>query len=340
MSVKIGVVGLGIGGQHVCSLAKIPDAEIVAFADLDNERVQMFAKEHGARAYSDWKALLDGEDELDALILATPAQVREEPIRAICQQGIALFCEKPPALTLAEAQRIRAAIDRAGVLNSVGFMYRWSPLAEKMRDLIAGRTRLFARGVVAWPVFDWVISGGAPKNLFRKAFCGGPLIEQAIHYQDVLRYITEDEPVLVQAVAELGSLISTKGRDCEETTAYLLRHESGMLSTHVHNWSHKGTIMEIQIVGDTYNLTWQMGDNDMRLTGVVDGKTINEAVKPNYYSDEIVGFVNAVKANDQSLIRSSYADACQSLAVCVAAAEAVTTGQSIIIDGRPDGFVA
>lgn len=331
MKLKIGVVGLGIGAVHVSSLDKIPEAQIVALADLDAERVQQFADERGARAYADWQSMLEGETELDAIILATPAKIRLEPIRAIAERGIALFCEKPPAVDLKSALEIRDIIESAGILNTVGFMYRWSPLALRMKELIAGRPRLFARGVVAWPVLDWVVSGAAPKSLYSKAACGGPLIEQAIHYQDVLRYITGDEPVSVHAIANLSTLLPPEGRDCEETTAYILRHESGMLSNHIHNWSHKGTVMQIQVVGDTYDLTWNMNHGDMKLTGTIDGESIHEASDSEYYFSEIVGFVNAVQQKDQSLIRSSYADACQSMAVCEAATNAVTSGEAVAI---------
>ncbi|MEO6907427.1 MAG: Gfo/Idh/MocA family oxidoreductase [Abditibacteriaceae bacterium] len=331
MSVKIGVVGLGIGTVHVESLSKMPDAEIVAFADLDEAKVQKFASEHDARGYSDWRAMLDGESELDAVILATPARIRREPIEAICARKIALFCEKPPAMNLEEARQIRSLIEDAGILNTVGFMYRWAPLAVKMRDMIAGRPRLFARGVVAWPVFDWVLAGIAPKNLFRKSGCGGPLIEQAIHYQDVLRYITGDEPISVQAIAELGNLIPQEERDCEETTAYMLRHQSGMLSTHIHNWSHKGLVMDMQIVGDNYDLTWQMAQFDMKLIGTFEGEKIDEISDAGCYFEEMVGFVQAVREQDQSILRSSYADACQTLAVCEAGTEAINSGKAFAI---------
>jgi len=49
-----------------------------------------------------------------------------------------------------------------------------------------------------------------------------------------------------------------------------------MLSAHVHNWSHKGTVMDIQIVGDNYDLIWHMTHNDMSFSGTIDGEEINE----------------------------------------------------------------
>jgi len=327
--VKVGVVGLGIGAVHVASLARIPEAEVVALADLDEARLQKFAHEHDAHAYSDWRAMLDGEAHLDAVILATPAVVRRDPIEALCERGIALFCEKPPAVSLDEALRISEIIERAAILNTVGFMYRWSPMAERMREIVFDRPRLFARGIVAWPVFDWVISGFAPKSLFSKAACGGPLIEQAIHFQDVLRYITGDEPQSVQAFAEQGCIYEQEGRDCEETTAYVLRHESGMLSTHIQNWSHKGTLLQLQIVGQDFDLTLHLNEPHMRLVGTLDSMPIDEAANVQCHFEEMVGFIRAVQHGDQSLLRSPYADACRSMAVCKAAADAVGSSSMV-----------
>lgn len=329
--VKCAVLGLGIGAVHLRNLAKISDAELVAVADLNMDLARKAAEQAGARAYGDLGALLDGEQELDAVIVATPAMVRRQPIEAICARRVALFCEKPPALNSIEAQAISDIIARAGILNSVGFMYRWSPQAHRLREMLAGRPRLFARTVVAWPIFDWVASGGVPKYLYSKARCGGPLIEQAIHFQDVLRYVTGDEPMRVEAMADLGRIAPLdSGRDCEETTAYLLRHESGMLSTHIHNWTHQGMLLQMQIVGQQFDLTWQM-EGERRLFGAIDGKNISETSDADPYFEELVGFVEAVRRKDQGLIRSSYADATRSLQVCEAAARAVETGEGVVI---------
>lgn len=330
MSVKIGVVGMGIGARHVENLERVPDAEIVAVADLNLEKAQAVGHRVGAVAYRDWQAMLNGSQDLDAVILATPASVREEPIRAICERKLALLCEKPPALCSAEATAISVIIESSGVLNTVGFMYRWNPLTTRMRELVANRPLLFARSVVAWPILQGVELGYVAKSLYSKAACGGPLIEQAIHFQDVLRYVTGDEPQSVQGVAELGNIIPQSTRDCEETTAYVMRHASGMLSTHVHNWSHKQTLIQLQVIGEALDLTMQM-EGELWLKGAVDGVEINESWDGNNYYEEIVGFVDAVQKNDQNLMRSPYADACRSFKVCEAATEAVSSGNAVKI---------
>ena len=330
-AVNIGLVGLGIGQTHLNNLANIPAANIAAIADLNLEKAGEYAAKHGANAYPDWRAMLAGEPNLDAVVLATPAKIRREPITAIAERGLALFCEKPPATNLAEALEISQIVTKSGILNTVGFMYRWTPLATQFRELVAGRHLLFARGVYAWPVFGRVKNGDFPQNLLHKSGCGGPLIEQAIHFLDVLRYITDDEPVAVQAFANLGTLYDQTGRDCEETTAYILRHQSGMVSNHIHNWSHEGCMLQTQVIGEKFELTWNMDPAKTRLTGTVDGVSIDERAAASGYAEEMVGFVEAVRTGDQSLLRSPYADACKSLAVCEAGNRAVETGQPVAI---------
>jgi len=326
MTVNVGIVGVGWAGQqHAKVLASLPDAAVVAGADPDQVRLEAFAKNHGARAYASADEMLTAESDLNAVIVAAEAAVRLEPIRSICDRRLAVFCEKPPALDLATAREVKGIIEQSGVINSVGFQSRWSRAAARMRELIAGRLPLFAQITVAWRVFDWVKDGSWSRRLYTKSGCGGPMIEQGIHYQDALRYMTGDEPVRVHAMAELGKTEPIEGRDCEETTVVLAQHAAGMLSTHVQNWSCSRTLHRIQVVGDAFDLTWLLSEGD-KVVGRIDGSEINETLDADPYVEEIRGFVAAVARNDQTIIRSDYADACKTLAVCQAAARAVETG--------------
>ncbi|MBN1343285.1 MAG: Gfo/Idh/MocA family oxidoreductase [Phycisphaerae bacterium] len=325
MAVRIGIIGAGgIAQHHAKTLCTLPEATIAAAADPNQANAKVFADSYGSRTYSDAARMLEGESDLDAVMIASGADVRLEPIRQVCERGVALFCEKPPALDLASAVAAKEAIERAGILNTVGFQTRWSPSAKRLRELMTGRRILFARVVIAWPVFKWVEDGLAPGRLYTKAGCGGPMIEQGIHYQDVLRYITQDEPVWVQAVADLGKTEPIEGRDCEDTTIVTARHASGMVSAHVHNWSHVEHLLQMQLVGNEFDLTWRIDEGEV-VVGRLDGKDVDERLEANPYAEEMKGFVAAVAAKDQSMLRSTYADACKSLAVCVAATRAVET---------------
>jgi predicted dehydrogenase len=328
MAINVGIVGLGWPGRkHAESLTAL-GARVVAVADLDPVRTAQVAEQYDARGYAHWSALLEGESELDAVVLATPPSVRLEPIDEICDRELAIFCEKPPALDMATARRAARAIRRARVVNAVGFHYRWSLCAAAMRELIRQRPRLFARIVVAWPVLDWVRQGRASRDLYQKSVSGGPLIEQGIHFQDALRFVTGEEPVEVQAMSDPGTTHPQEGRDSEETTALLVRYASGMLCTHVHNWSYHGAILQLQVVGPSFDLTWSMHGEE-RLYGTAGSDPVEEHSGLDPYLEEIRGFLEAVRRRDPSLVRSDFADACRSLAVCEAGVRAVETGERV-----------
>ena len=103
------LVGLkGVGRQHLKGLAESARAKLVAVADIDAEHAGRVADEHGARAYGDYRALLDGEKELDAVVFATPhhlhAPMSLDALRADCH----VFVEKPIAIRVSEADAMVA----------------------------------------------------------------------------------------------------------------------------------------------------------------------------------------------------------------------------------------
>lgn len=89
--------------------------------------------------------------------------------------------------------------------------------------------------------------------------------------------------------------------------------------------------MQLQIVGDDFDLTWSINQEQNCLVGKVGEQSVNIDSPSSYYQDEIKGFVEAVKTHNQSLLRSPYQDACQSLAVCDAANQAIATGGFVVI---------
>lgn len=339
MTLRVGVVGLGIGLKHLRSLAQIPDAQIVGIADLLESRLQIFTSMYDVPGYTHWKDMLDADEQLDAVVLATPARVRLEPIEEICKRRLALFCEKPPAIDLNTALKVLRLIEQANIINMVGFQYRWSPTVERMRMLIQGHRPLFARIVVAvpWPTVDWMIPS-PERHLYSKKQTGGPLIDHGIHFQDMLHYITKDEPVAMQAMAELGWTQSQEGRDAEETIVATIKYRSGMLLTQVQCWAYQANLVQLQIVGEDFDLTWALEDNEKltgiinsrtiseRLTGTIDAQKIDEVDYTNPYVEEMRCFVEAARTKNQSLIRASFADACHTLAVCETATQAVESG--------------
>jgi predicted dehydrogenase len=89
------------------------------------------------RAVTDWRQVIDDPD-VEAVSVTTPNQLHLEIVRAAAAAGKHVFCEKPVGRSPQETAAIEAAARKAGVRTWVGYNYRWAPLVQFARHLIAG----------------------------------------------------------------------------------------------------------------------------------------------------------------------------------------------------------
>lgn len=322
MSVRIGFIGTGhiAGSQHIVNLANMEDVELGAFADTDISKAEKYAVQYGGKAYEDYREMLDKE-KLSAVFLCTPHLVRYEPIKAIAERNMALFCEKPPAFDLASAKESLKAIEKTKVINSVGFMYRWAKVTEKAKEMIAHRPVSICRITGCWSVLYWNMPW-----LYLKDKSGGPILEQGIHLIDVARFILEDEIIETHAFGTNKIVPKSESVTVEDTISLNLKFASGTVGSHIHSWSHHGWIFQLEFIGKDFQITLDLTAGN-RVYGIIDGVEVNFHGSDNYYQTEVKEFVEAVGKKDQSIIRSCYADAVRSLAVCLAANKSLETGK-------------
>jgi len=132
---EVGVVGLGrIGTHHVQTLLGL-DGVSVSVTDADEERTRRVANDLGVRAAATPEALL--ESGVDALVIATSTPSHAPLLQLAAASAVAAFCEKPVALDLVTLDRVREAVDRAGVVVQVGFQRRFDPGYRAARDAVA-----------------------------------------------------------------------------------------------------------------------------------------------------------------------------------------------------------
>ncbi|RLE88142.1 MAG: glycosyl transferase family 1, partial [Thermoprotei archaeon] len=137
--VKIGFIGCGgIARLHMSNLAKIENVEIVAHTDVDIRKAEETARLYGGRAYSSYRDMLNRED-LDAVYVCTPPFAHGFEVEVV-EKGIHLFVEKPVAMKIDVAKEVLKAIQRYGVINSVGYMLRYLETTERMRRMASEST--------------------------------------------------------------------------------------------------------------------------------------------------------------------------------------------------------
>src|SRR5437764_1042735 len=134
--VRVGVIGCGMVAQaeHLQNLLQLSDRfEIAALADPSaTVREAMGARYAVSCVYADYAALLDGGN-VDAVVISAPAATHADITVAALEAGVHVFVEKPLCITLADADRIIAARDRAAArVVQVGYMKRFDPAWERM----------------------------------------------------------------------------------------------------------------------------------------------------------------------------------------------------------------
>ena len=145
---KVRVAVIGAGG--IATLRHLPayklaeergEAELVAVCDPIESSARAAAERFAVpEVYSDYRELLDASGAgagIDAVSICTPNAYHEPITLAALAAGKHVLCEKPLALDLAGARRMREAARVAGVVTAVNFRYRFIPAAGFVRDLIA-----------------------------------------------------------------------------------------------------------------------------------------------------------------------------------------------------------
>jgi predicted dehydrogenase len=325
---RIGVIGTGgIASRHLVNCSKMDNVHISALCDIDEPKVKETASQYGAAAYTDYQKMLD-EAELDLLLICTPPGFRIPAVEAAAARGIACFIEKPPAIDLKEAQQITDIIAKSGIIAGVGFMYRYAGAVQKAKELIAGMPvpiirSVFVCGVALNP--DW------PRWFFNKSISGGPILDQAIHILDSSRYIAREFAGDITEIHAFGSNVTIPMEgdfSIEDSHVLNLRYDRGTIQSHTHSWAIKSTQVTIELLSNDFqlniNLNPEPGHHRSLLTGQVNKERVHfDFTDEDFYVTEMNAFIDAVRSKDQSLIRSPYADAAQTLQVVFSANQSV-----------------
>jgi predicted dehydrogenase len=129
-ALRVAVVGTGaLGRHHVRILSELPGAQLVGIHDARPEVASALAEEHGTRAYADLDALAA---EVDAVVLAVPTTDHAKLGVQLLERGLHVLVEKPIAASLAEADALIAAADRAGRVLAVGHVEFFNPAVQAL----------------------------------------------------------------------------------------------------------------------------------------------------------------------------------------------------------------
>jgi predicted dehydrogenase len=145
-TIGIGVVGFGWMGQaHTRAYRDIPvyfagsgiRPRLAAVADNVPARLDLARDNFGfAWGTPDWRELID-RDDVDVVDVTAPNALHQEIVEAAAAAGKHVFCEKPVGISPEATAAIERAGRQAGIISGCGYNYRWAPLVQYTRQLIA-----------------------------------------------------------------------------------------------------------------------------------------------------------------------------------------------------------
>jgi predicted dehydrogenase len=201
MSIKVGLIGCGhIGTFHARNIRDIQSQGLVdiryhAVCDRIHARAERFAVIAGCDLVSDDpRAVIDA---CDAVYICTETAEHPELVAMAAAAGRHVFCEKPLAMNLADAQSMADAVRQAGVTNQVGLVLHYSPVFRVLDQLASGPAGDGAEPA-PWGALltahlrddQFFPVGGQYGSTWRADVSragGGTLLEHSIHDVDLLR---------------------------------------------------------------------------------------------------------------------------------------------------------
>jgi scyllo-inositol 2-dehydrogenase (NAD+) len=199
---NVGVIGLGrLGRVYARDLAgRIPETKLVAVADPMGSLAKEIAEEFDVpKSYTDPLAMIDDKN-VDAIVIVTPTHIHREQVIAAAKSKKPTFCEKPPALSLAEVAEMKTAVEKSGMFFQMGFMRRFDAGYAAAKKAIDG-------GRIGMPL----VFKATSRDPFRPsleyanpASSGGMLIDMGIHDFDLARWFMGD----VKTVSAIGATIA------------------------------------------------------------------------------------------------------------------------------------
>ena len=325
----VALIGSGrMGAFHGETLSwRLPTARLAAVVDPAPSAAQRLVDALGdGCAYTDVAAVWD-DPAIDAVVIATPARTHADLVVAAAAAGKAVFCEKPMATSIADADRVIKATAAAGVVLQVGFNRRFAADWAAARQLIdsgkLGEPRLL-RSLTRDP------GGFDPARVLPDTI----FLETLIHDFDTLRFLNPGA-VAVEVSAFADALVEPDWRDrgLLDTAVVTVRFDNGAIGTAEACFEAAyGYDVRAEVLGAEAMV--QLGDG--RRTGLMVSDAVGRRVETvrgdqelfaGAYTAELAAFVAAVRRGITAPVTGN--DARSALAIALAAAESARSHRPV-----------
>jgi len=220
---KLGVAVIGTGQwgkNHARIYKELPSTELIAVCDVNAERAKTMAAQYGVKAYSDSSQMLKNK-QIEAVNVCTWSTILAKEAKKALDAGKHVLVEKPMATTPQQAKKLVQTAQENGLHLTVGFLMRFIPGLQLIRQSVENKKIGELVCVTAKRVSQW------PERIGDV----GVVKDTAIHDIDVMRFISNQDPVSVYA--KMGSMRIKKFEDYAHIMLTYKNGESAFIES---NW--------------------------------------------------------------------------------------------------------
>ena len=306
MTLRLGLVGGGwISQLHLEALKRLDRTELIGVVAGSRATADAVTGQWGGTSYDDLDRMLE-DGRPDVVYVAVPPHQAVAIGERLVAHRIPFLTEKPLAAGDGDGPaRLAAAIEQNRLVVAVGYHLRALDFMPEVRARLAERP---APLVVA----RWLDSTPAATWWGRTDEGGGQVIEQATHLYDLARYLV-GEATVVGAASTRDPLASPLSVDVADSSAAVLRFESGAVGSFANTRRIATAVIEVEIVSD--GLLTKLSKHPDRGQGdwhaSFDDGTVIRALgsECDPYEKQAAAFLDAVEWADPDGVLSSYDDA-------------------------------
>ena len=191
--IRTAMIGSGFMGKvHTEAVRRLGNVEVVAVAGSSDAKARAFADANFIPGSTgDWKSLV-GKKEVDAVHILTPNEQHCEMVKAFAKAGQHVLCEKPLAMSAAEAKDMLKTAEKHNVVHATNHNLRYYPMVQHVRNMIANGDLGEVLVVQGTYYQDWLLFE-TDYNWRLEAKANGPLRvvgDIGSHWMDMIQHLT------------------------------------------------------------------------------------------------------------------------------------------------------
>lgn len=329
-SIRVGIIGLGVGGEHIAGYQSHPDCEVVALCDFSDEKLAMASKQYPDVKLTPQADELLHDPDIDVVSIASYDNYHYQQIVQAIENNKHIFIEKPLCLYESEAAHIRQLLQQKPNLKiSSNLILRRSPRFLQLKQMITDSDLgqlFYVEGDYNYGRLNKITEGWRGKIDFYSVVYGG-----AVHLVDLLLWLTGDSVI---EVAAYGNDIASRGTEFRynDMVVSILKFESGLIGKvaanmgcvfpHFHTLNIYGTRATF-VNGLEYATLFESRDPAQT------GKKITTPYPGVEKSDLIFSFVESILNHSPAEVTAE--DIFKTMSVCFAIEKATHQSDSVMV---------